>query len=129
VYESGQGLIEDCDIYGNELAGIEIKIGGNPTIRACKIHDGKVSGIHVHENGQGLIEDCDIYGNAYVGVRIKSGGNPSVKLCRINRNAYQGVYVHDKGAGKIENCDLTGNTRGAKLIEAECKVVLIGNKE
>jgi parallel beta-helix repeat protein len=129
VYENGQGLIEDCDIYGNRLAGIEIKSGGNPTIRACKIRDGKTGGMLVGLNAQGLIEDCDIYGNAYSGVEIKKEGNPSIKMCRINRNAYQAVYIYDKGAGKIENCDLTENARGAKLIEAGCTVVLIGNKE
>ncbi len=41
VYENGQGVIEDNEIYGNTLSGVDIKEGGNPTLRRNKIHDGK----------------------------------------------------------------------------------------
>jgi parallel beta-helix repeat protein len=129
VYTKGKGVIESCDIYGNKLAGIEIREEGNLTVRGCKIHDGQQGGISVHTKGKGMIEGCDIYGNKNDGVAIREKGNPTVRDCKINRNEYHGVRVYRGGAGRIENCDLTGNKKGPKYIEARCSPVFIGNEE
>jgi len=131
VYENGQGLIEDNDIFGNALANIEIKEAGNPIIRRNKIHDGKESGIYVWNNGQGLIEDNDIFGNANSGIANKEADNPTVRGNRINKNGWRAVYVHDKGAGIIENNDLRDNENGAWLISDDSKDLVkpSGNKE
>ncbi len=39
VYKNGTGQIENCDIFGNALSGIQISEGGNPVVRYCQIHD------------------------------------------------------------------------------------------
>lgn len=129
VYENGQGRIEDCNIVGNALAGVQIETGGNPVVCKCTIHDGKAGGVFVNENGQGTIEDCDIWGNARAGVEIKMGGNPQIQRCRIHRNKYEAIWIYEKGQGTIKNCDLTGNTRGAWDIGSDCRVYRSGNKE
>jgi len=127
VYENGGGIIEDCDIFANAYSGIEIRTGGNPTVRRCKIHDGKQSGVFVYENGGGIIEDCDIFANAYSGIAI-TGGNPTVRRCKITANKYQAVYIHDNGRGQVENCDLRGNEKGAWYIDETSKVQESGNQ-
>ena len=33
VYDSGQGTLEDNDIFGNALAAVQIKTKGNPILR------------------------------------------------------------------------------------------------
>ncbi len=38
VYEQGQGLIEDCEIVANTFSGVEVKTGGAPTVRKCRIN-------------------------------------------------------------------------------------------
>jgi F-box protein 11 len=38
--------------------------GGNPTLRGCRIYEGKSGGVFVWGNGAGLLEDCQIYANA-----------------------------------------------------------------
>lgn len=131
VYENGQGMIEDNDIFGNAYSGIEIREAGNPTVRSNRIHDGKTTGIMVWNNGKGLIEDNHIFENGYHGIEITESGNPTVRGNHINRNAYYAVYAHDNGAGTIENNDLRDNKKGAWFISDDSKntVKRSGNQE
>jgi F-box protein 11 len=124
VYENGQGVIDDSEIYCNEMNGILIIDGGNPTVRRNIIHDNKLYGIHVKNNGSGFIEYNDIYGNNYSGVGIISGGNPSVRNNRINKNAYWAISIWNKGAGKIEDNDLRDNASGAWDISEDSKALV-----
>ena len=43
----GRGLIEQNNIYGNALAGIQIRTCSDPIVRLNKIHDGLHGGIYV----------------------------------------------------------------------------------
>jgi parallel beta-helix repeat protein len=128
VYEKGQGIVEDCDIFANTRSGVAIIQEANPTIRRCKIHDGKSSGIFVYKKGQGIVEDCDIFANTNAGVRIKEEGNPIIQKCRINRNGYEAIWSSENGRGTVENCDLTGNKRGAFDIDSTSQVQQHNNK-
>ncbi len=112
VSDHGQGIIEDCDIFSNAGAGLEIKKIGNPIVRRCKIHHGSRDGIIVAEKGVGVVEGCDIFGNGRAGIGIERGGNVLVRLCQIHDqvNGY-GVYVYDKGEGTIEACNIFGNAK------------------
>jgi parallel beta-helix repeat protein len=127
VYEKGQGIVEDCDIFANTLAGLEIKEEANPTIRRCKIHD-NAAGISVHTKGQGIVEDCDIFANTLSGVQIREEGNPIIQKCRINRNEHEAIWSHDNGRGTVENCDLTNNKAGAFDIDSTSQVQESNNK-
>ncbi len=106
VHSQGAGLLEDCQIYANALAGVAIKTGGNPTLRGCRIYEGKSVGVFVYENGAGLLEDCQIYANALSGVEIKEGGNPTLRGCRIYEGRSVGVFVYENGAGLLEDCQI-----------------------
>lgn len=112
IYDHGQGLIEDCDIFSNKGPGVEIRNIGNPVIRRCKIHHGERDGVHVTDKGAGVILECDIFGNARAGVSIRRDSNPFVRLCQIHDqlNGY-GVYVYDKGEGTIEGCNIFNNSK------------------
>jgi hypothetical protein len=121
--------VEDCDISGSEKAGILITKGGNPIIRRCSIHDGKVSGLFVTDNGKGKVEDCDIFGNQNAGIAISKGGNLWVRQCRVNRNAYEGIRVYDDGAVTVEHSDLTDNAGGAWYVAPKGQKRSSGNKE
>jgi len=116
IYEQATGQLEDCDIFGNAFAGVEIKTGGNPVIRRCQIHDGKVGGVYVYENGSGTLEDCDIFGNAKAGVGIREGGNPVIRRCQIHDGKQSGVLVCENGSGTLEDCDIFGNANAGVAI-------------
>ncbi|MER3492644.1 MAG: protein kinase [Mastigocladus sp. ERB_26_2] len=109
VWKNAQGTVEDCDIYDNALAGVNIKEGGNPVIRQCKIHNSKQGGVLVYNNGQGTVEDCDIYGNALAGIEIRQGGNPAIRQCKIHDGKQNGVFVYNNAQGTVEDCDIFAN--------------------
>lgn len=47
IFLEGRGLIEQNNIYGNALAGIQIRTNSDPIVRLNKIHDGLHGGIYV----------------------------------------------------------------------------------
>jgi parallel beta-helix repeat protein len=101
---------------------VEIKTGGNPTLRRNRIHDSKSCGVLIWEDGRGTLEDNEITGNRLSGVEIKTGGNPTLRRNRINDNRGSAVFVHDRGRGVFEDDnDLTGNAKGAWSIASDCE--------
>jgi parallel beta-helix repeat (two copies)/parallel beta-helix repeat (two copies) len=112
VYENGQGVIENNDIYGNAGPGVYICDKGNPIVKSNKIHDMKSSGVDVIDNGQGIIEENDIYGNVYAGIWISGGGNPIVKRNKIHNGESNGININENGLGVIEDNDIYGNAGG-----------------
>jgi len=55
--------VEDCDIFGNTFAGLEIREEGNPIIQKCCINRNKDDAIYSHDNGKGKVENCDLTNN------------------------------------------------------------------
>ena len=104
-------LLEDNDISDNALAGVEIKTGGDPTVRHNQIHDGEMHGVMVQTDGRGTLEDNDISGNALAGVAIKTSGDPTLRRNQIRDGKSVGVHVYDDGRGTLEDNDITGNAK------------------
>jgi parallel beta-helix repeat protein len=129
IYDQATAQIEDCEIFGNGLSGIEVKTGGNAIIRRCKIYNEKQNGIFVWENGMGQIEDCEIFGNAYSGIKIKTGGNPTIRRCTIKNNSLGGIGLLNNGKATVEDCDLRGNKNGAWYIDKTAQVQKRNNQE
>lgn len=100
-------MIESNDIYGNALAGIQIRTNSCPIVRHNKIHDGQHGGIYVvggrgagrparaaantpasalsqHEKGQGVIEENEVYSNTLAGVWVTTGSTPVLRKNRIH---------------------------------------------
>lgn len=67
IYNSGEGLLEENDIYGNALAGVWIKTDSNPMLRRNKIYNGKEGGVCIFNSGRGVLEENDIFNNALTG--------------------------------------------------------------
>ena len=128
VHDNGAGVIENCELFGNTYAGIQIDTGGNPTLRGCTIRDNRESGVYVLDNGAGLIEQCQIIGNGEAGVLIETGGDPIIRGCTITQNGLQAIQAHDGGRGTVEDCDLRGNKKGAWDTDDSSSVQRSGNK-
>lgn len=75
VYENGQGIIEDCDIFGNAYAGAEIREGGNPYIMRCRINRNGYEAVRAYDRGSGVIEDCDLTGNKHGAWNVSADSN------------------------------------------------------
>jgi parallel beta-helix repeat protein len=118
IYEKGQGIVEDCDIFANTGIGIGIGEEANLTIRRCRIHDGQEIGIMVCDKGQGIVEDCDIFSSS-IGVFIYGEGNLTIRRCRIHDGQKVGIGVCDKGQGIVEDCDIFANANAGVAIKEE----------
>lgn len=110
IESHAEAIIEDCDIFGNELPGISIIRFAKLSIKRCSIYGGNSHGIFVGSNGSGTIEDCDIYGNALSGVKVRSSDLPIVKACHIYRNAQQEEWVYQNGMGNTRSPRPAGAT-------------------
>jgi parallel beta-helix repeat protein len=111
IHDNGGGTFENCDIFGNKRAGVEVKERGNPTVRDCKIRDSlEGRGVLVWAGGTGTFENCEIFGNKRAGIEVKEQGNPNVRDCEIyDSREDNGVIVGKGGLGTFENCDIFAN--------------------
>jgi F-box protein 11 len=132
----GKLIMEDCDISSQSDSCVVIRSFADPSLRRCRIHDGKENGIFFsYRNCQGTLEDNDIFANALAGVDIASGGHPTLRRNRITKNGDVGVKVWSRrspvGGGIFEDNDLRGNAKGAWDIAPVCErqVQRRGNKE
>lgn len=126
--------MEDCDISSQSDSCVVIR-SADPSLRRCRIHDGKENGIFFSGNGTlGTLEDNDIFANALAGVDI-TRGHPTLRRNRITKNGDVGVKVWSRrspvGGGIFEDNDLCGNVKGAWYIAPVCErqVQRRGNKE
>jgi len=127
VYENGQGLIEDNDIFGNDPMGVWITEGGYPTVHGNKIHDCRGIGVYVSENGQGLIEDNDVFGNER-GIWIIKSSNPTIRGNKVHDCGESGIYVSENGQGLIEDNNIFGNALTCIAILESSNPTIRGNR-
>lgn len=82
VYDNGQGVLEDNDIFGNALSGMFITEGGNPTLRHNRINKNGYWAVWVYNGGGGTIEDNDLRGNAKGAWNRSSDSEPNLRRAR-----------------------------------------------
>lgn len=127
VFDNGEGILEENDIFENAFSGVEIKNFSKPVLRLNRIHDGKQGGVLVHDNGLGLFENNDIFDNIS-GVEIRSGGNPILNRNQIYNNKEGGVIVHDNGLGILEDNNIFGNGYDGVGIRSKGNPILRHNR-
>jgi F-box protein 11 len=82
VYDNGQGVLEDNDIFGNALSGMFITEGGNPTLRHNRINNNGYWAVWAYNGGGGTIEDNDLRGNAKGAWNISADSEPNLRRAR-----------------------------------------------
>ncbi|NEP51639.1 MAG: hypothetical protein F6K65_23715, partial [Moorea sp. SIO3C2] len=93
----------------NTYQGVVISEASNPTIRSCRIYDGKENGVWITDNGLGTLEDCDIYGNTSLGVEINNNSNPTFRRCRIENHPFPGIQIEEGCNPLFRRCILRSN--------------------
>ena len=114
VYENAQGLLKDrvlenCDIFGNVLAGVKVKQGGKLRLQECKVHDNSGSGVLICEGGEGTVESCNMFGNTYAGVEIRQGAITEVRHCTIRDGNWVGVLICENSRVEVEGSEISGS--------------------
>ena len=102
VDESGVLAIEDCDIFQNHR-NVCVAVGGEATIRDCRIRDAVSSGVIVF-GGKVMLDGCDIFQNDD-NVHIFDDGDVTIRNCRIF-DSRDGIGVQVSGKATIENSDI-----------------------
>lgn len=127
IFGDGRGLIESNDIYGNALAGIQIRTNSCPIVRHNKIHDGQHGGIYV----VGLVAPLGV-----PGVGAPHGGPLGSGLLMVPpqvpfRGAHSpscSVFQHEKGQGVIEENEVYSNTLAGVWVTTGSTPVLRKNR-
>lgn len=106
VYDGGLGLLEECSLFGHSASEVQIRQGGSPVLRGCKIRDALGFGLYIHENGECLFEDGDIFSCGGSSAVVFQGGSLTLRRSRLRDGQAEGVYVFENGRALIEECDI-----------------------
>ena len=106
----GEPLLEDCDLLCNSTTVVSVQ-GPNacPTLRRCRLHDGKTGGIVFADQAAGTLEECEIDANAGIGILLRTSADPIVRNCRIHSGKEAGIAVSEDSRGLVEACHIYGN--------------------
>ncbi|MCS7219917.1 MAG: right-handed parallel beta-helix repeat-containing protein [Anaerolineae bacterium] len=113
-YEGSRGIVEECEIFANKYAGVEICEDSAPVIRRCRIHHNKGDGIWAYHSGQGTVEDCLIFGNARAGIRLEQGSHLTIRDGFIQDR----IITYRDNPGLTRRWTLGGAIAGAVILGA-----------
>jgi parallel beta-helix repeat protein len=126
--QSGELLLENCDVTSDSLACIAVRgADTNPLIQNCRIADGADGGIYFFDSAGGTVEECEIYRNRNASVVIAQNANPHFKKCRVSAGGNAGFWVYENGLGTIDNSDIFGH-RASEIVASGGSPVLRGCK-
>jgi nitrous oxidase accessory protein NosD/cell wall assembly regulator SMI1 len=101
-----KGRIEDCDVFANIDAGIEVAEGSDPTIARCHAHDNVNADLHIHDKGRGTFEDGAAGGGNGWAVLVEGASRPKLVRMKI-RDAKKGAISQDaKSKAVLEQCEM-----------------------
>lgn len=138
-------IIEDNELYQNNLAGVRIRGSIPVSVKRCRIHSNGTAGIFIDRGAQVLVTGCDILENGgYAGqiwrrggVNIEGAAHTTLKNNNIFRNR-AGVRILRGGEkeGRVFQVNITsnrvyGNDEGGirSMLQPETKVdlTIVGN--
>jgi hypothetical protein len=119
AWSACQLTLEQCTIYGNGLAGVEITGGSYLNATASVFRDGKYAGLYFHGAASGKAEGCELHGNQDHQVRIGEGTDPHIKDCLIRDGSVCGVAVFDQTRGLIESCTIRDNAQAGAYVSEQ----------
>jgi parallel beta-helix repeat protein len=131
-------IIEDNELFQNNLTGIRIRGNVPVTIKSCKIYANGMAGIAIDRHSQVTVVDCNVFQNGNAGINIDKTARTSIENNRIYQNKRAGVRIKgglDKEAHvstvKIANNRIYRNDEGGirSMPEPDGKVDLevVGN--
>ncbi len=86
-------LIEDNELYENDLAGIRIRGNIPAKIKKCRIHSNGTAGIFVDREGCVTVTACNIFSNKRAGINISEAEHAVIEESKIYKNKMAGVRI------------------------------------
>jgi parallel beta-helix repeat protein len=99
--KSGTGsiIIEDNEIYQNNLVGIRIRGNVPVTIKKCQIYSNGETGIRFETQAQAVVSGSSVFQNGRTGINILDADRITIENNRIYKNPLSGVRL----LGSAEN--------------------------
>ena len=102
VYDSGLGTVEDNDITGNALTGVEIKTGANPTLRRNRINRNKQAAVRIYQGKDLSLVNSVVPGTGWMdtGSNFRQPLQPLKDAFSKLRRALPDIFLHDRRGTK-----------------------------
>jgi hypothetical protein len=94
-------ILEDNELYQNNLSGIRIRGSLPVTIKRCKIYSNGRAGIDSDRRSQVLVAGCSVFQNGKGGIDIDEAAGVTIENSNIYKNKMAGVRIRKSG-GKEE---------------------------
>jgi parallel beta-helix repeat protein len=92
-------IIENNELYQNNLAGIRIRGNLPVTIKKCQIYSNGETGIRFDKQAQAVVSGCSVFQNGRTGIDILEAARTTIENNRIYKNTLAGVRI----LGSVEN--------------------------
>lgn len=113
---NGRGELSDCELTGNEWAGIQISDGSTADLRNCRVLRNGQAGVAVSNRAELTAVGLTVMGNAAAGVSVQRQAKIAVRDSHLGDNMV-GIFVSGDSRGAVERCNLDGNLRGPTFAE------------
>ena len=90
--KGGGGTLEDNEITGCGLDGVEVQAGSDPVLRRNVIRDSRKHGVLFDETARGTLEDNEITGSQLCGVKLEAGSDPVLRR-NVIRDSQQNAVL------------------------------------
>jgi parallel beta-helix repeat protein len=104
-------IIEDNELYQNNLSGIRIRGSIPVTIKTCKIYSNGRAGIAVDRHSQILVTGCNVFQNGRAGINIDEAARTTIENNRIYKNRTAGIRIRRSGEqeGRVLEVKIANN--------------------
>jgi F-box protein 11 len=121
----GQASLEQCLFTGETHACIAISGSTtNPTLRHCKIYEGRRNGILVSKGARVTVEDCEIYANTSTQISIREDAHANIRRSKIYAGRDCGITASRNAQGTVEDCEIFENARHGVTLRSEGNLLL-----
>jgi hypothetical protein len=86
-------IIEDNELFQNNLTGIRIRGNLPLTIKACKIYSNGGAGIAISRQARVIVTGCNIFRNEKAGINIDDAIRATIENSRIYKNKTAGIDI------------------------------------
>jgi parallel beta-helix repeat protein len=86
-------ILEDNELYQNNLSGIRIRGSLPVTIKRCKAYSNGRAGIALDRHSQVLVTGCNVFENGRAGIKIGEAARITIENNRIYKNEKAGICI------------------------------------
>jgi parallel beta-helix repeat protein len=90
-------IIEDNELYQNNISGIRTRGSIPVTIKTCKIYSNGRAGIAIDRYSEGLVTGCNVFQNGRAGINIDQAARSTIENSKIYKNKMAGVRIQRSG--------------------------------